>query len=44
MAAKGNEGHGITHLSKILTPEAINNLLSELTPEEKESFVEFLPD
>ena len=44
MAAKGNEGHGITHLSKILTPEAINNLLSELTPEEKESFVEFLPE
>ena len=35
IAAKGNEGHGITHLSKILTPEAINNLLSELTPEEK---------
>lgn len=44
MAAKGNEGHGITHLSKILTPEAINNLLSELTPQEKESFVEFLPE
>ena len=44
MAAKGSEGHGITHLSKILTPEAINALLSEMTPEEKESFVEFLPE
>jgi glucan phosphorylase len=35
MAAKGNEGHGITHLSKILTPEAIGILLGETTPEEK---------
>lgn len=35
MAAKGNEGQGITHLSKILTPEAVGALLTELTPEEK---------
>lgn len=31
MASKGNEGYGITHLSKILTPETINNFLSEIT-------------
>lgn len=34
MAAKGGEG-GITHLSKILTPEAIGMFLSETSPEEK---------
>jgi hypothetical protein len=32
MAAKGNEGQGITHLSKILTPEAVSALLSEASP------------
>lgn len=32
MAAKKNEA-GITHLSKILTPEAINAILNESSPE-----------
>lgn len=44
MAARGNEGHGITHLSKVLTPEAINALLAETTPEEKARLAEFLPE
>jgi hypothetical protein len=43
MAAKGGEA-GITHLSKILTPEALGALLSETTPEEKAALVEFLPE
>lgn len=44
MAAKSNEGTGITHLSKILTPEAVGLLLSETTPEEKAKLAEFLPE
>lgn len=43
MAAKGNEGHGITHLSKILTPEAISAILSESSAEEKRNLCEYLP-
>jgi len=41
-AAKKNEA-GITHLSKILTAEVINALLSETSAEEKQEFVEYLP-
>lgn len=43
MAASKKENNDITHLSKILTPETINSLLSELTEEEKNSLLEFLP-
>ena len=43
-AKKKEEESSITHLSKVLTPEVINNFLNELTEEDKAEMLEFLPD
>ena len=42
MGSKKPEG-GITHLSKIITEEAVSFLLSSTSEEEKMAFLEFLP-
>ena len=42
MDAKKHEG-GITHLSKIMTEEAINFILTSASQQEKMAFLEYLP-
>jgi hypothetical protein len=44
MTASKKENNDITHLSKILTPEAINAFLGDLTEDDKNGLLEFLPE